>query len=85
MSVTPILPKIAPEQVKRNNHFLTHLLAIQNLKNDAALARALEIAPAVLSKIRHGRLQVSPSTMISAHELLGISFQDMRSYLPKAA
>ena len=37
------------------------------LKNDAALARALEVAPPVISKIRHRRLPVGASILIRMH------------------
>lgn len=37
-------------------------------KNDAALARFLEVAPPVISKIRHGRLPVGTELMIRTHD-----------------
>jgi hypothetical protein len=46
------------EQAKRNNAFIDLLIDTMTLKNDAALSRVLEVAPPVISKIRHGRLPV---------------------------
>ena len=46
-----------PEKYDPNN-LLTGMIKILKLKNDAALSRALEVAPPVISKIRHGRLPV---------------------------
>jgi len=40
------------------NRLLDTLIERLRLKNDAALSRALEVAPPVISKIRHGRLPV---------------------------
>ena len=39
------------------NNLLDTLIKQLHLKNDAALSRALEVAPPVISKIRHRRLQ----------------------------
>ena len=48
------------------------------LKNDAALSRALEIAPPVISKIRHRRLSIGASLLIRMHEETGLSILDLR-------
>jgi hypothetical protein len=49
-----------------------------NLKNDAALSRALEVAPPVISKIRHRRLPVGASLLIRMHEVCHLSIKDLR-------
>ena len=46
------------------NHLLDALIEKLHLKNDAALSRALEVAPPVISKIRHRRLPVGASLLI---------------------
>jgi len=43
------------------DNLLTSLIHMLKLKNDAALSRALEVAPPVISKIRHRRLPVGAS------------------------
>jgi len=60
------------------NHLLDVLLENLRLKNDAALSRALEVAPPVLSKIRHHRLPVGASILIRMHEVSGLSIRDLR-------
>lgn len=60
------------------NHLLDVLLKNLQLKNDAALSRALEVAPPVLSKIRHHRLPVGASILIRMHEVSGLSIRDLR-------
>jgi DNA-binding transcriptional regulator YdaS (Cro superfamily) len=57
------------------------LRAHLRLKNDAALAGRLQVAPPVLSKIRHGRLQVGATLLISMHEESGISLKDLRELM----
>jgi plasmid maintenance system antidote protein VapI len=51
------------------------------LRNDAALSRALEVAPPVISKIRHRRLPVGASLLIRMHEVSEISIRDLRNLM----
>ena len=60
------------------NRLLDSLLQQLHLKNDAALSRALEVAPPVISKIRHYRLPVGASLLIRMHEVSGLSIRDLR-------
>ncbi|MBC3932007.1 hypothetical protein [Undibacterium curvum] len=61
------------------NVMLDALVATMQLKNDAALARRLKVAPPVISKLRHGTLPVGPSLLITAHEESGISIKDLKA------
>lgn len=63
------------------NHLLDSLIAKLQLKNDAALARVLEIAPPVLSKVRHNKLPVGASLLIRAHEVSGMPIRDLRDLM----
>lgn len=63
------------------NHFLNQLLAHMHLKNDAALSRKMDVAPPVLSKIRHNRLAVTPGVLIKAHDASGLSINQLREFL----
>jgi hypothetical protein len=60
------------------NNLLDALIDKLNLKNDAALSRALEVAPPVISKIRHRRLPVGASLLIRMHEVSDLSIKDLR-------
>lgn len=51
------------------------------LKNDAALSRALEVAPPVISKIRHRRLPVGASLLIRMHEVSDLSIRQLRDLM----
>lgn len=69
------------EIVYNPNHLLDTLLEKLQLKNDAALSRALEVAPPVISKIRHGKLQVGASVLIRMHEVTGMAIRDLRDLM----
>jgi plasmid maintenance system antidote protein VapI len=63
------------------NHLLDSMLEKLKLKNDAALSRALEVAPPVISKIRHRRLPVGASMLIRMHEVSNLSVAELRNLL----
>jgi hypothetical protein len=51
------------------NRLLDTLIENLRLKNDAALSRALDVAPPVISKIRHHRLPVGEVSDLSIRDL----------------
>lgn len=63
------------------NNLLDQLMSLLRLKNDAALSRALEVAPPVISKIRHRRLPVSASLLVRMHEVSELSIRDLRNIM----
>lgn len=63
------------------NRLLDALIEKLNLKNDAALSRALEVAPPVISKIRHRRLPVGASLLIRMHEVSNLSIRELRDLM----
>ncbi len=40
--------------------------------------RALEVAPPVISKIRHGRLPIGASLLIRMHEVFDVSIRELK-------
>lgn len=60
------------------NRLLDTLIEHLRLKNDAALSRALEVAPPVISKIRHFRMPVGASLLIRMHEVTDFTIRDLR-------
>lgn len=52
-----------------------------NLKNDAALCRMLQVAPPVISKVRHGHLGVSAALLVRLHDATNMSFSEMRALM----
>jgi len=51
------------------------------LKNDAALSRALEVAPPVISKIRHNTLPIGATILIRMHEISDFSIRELREMM----
>jgi plasmid maintenance system antidote protein VapI len=60
------------------NNLFDNLLRRAGLKNDGALARALEVAPPVISKLRHQRLPFGPSMMIRIHDAFDVTLDEIR-------
>jgi plasmid maintenance system antidote protein VapI len=63
------------------DHLLEALIGRLKLKNDAALSRALEVSPPMISKIRHRRLPVTASLLIRMHEVTDLSISELRGLL----
>jgi hypothetical protein len=63
------------------DRLLNTLIEKVRLKNDAALSRALEVAPPVISKIRHRRLPVGASLLIRMHEVSDLSIRELRELM----
>jgi len=60
------------------NHLLDVLLQRHKLKNDAALARVLNLAPTVISKLRHHRLPISSTLILNIHETFDMPVAEVR-------
>lgn len=63
------------------NKLLDVLINHLKLRNDAGLSRALEVAPPVISKIRHRRLPVGASMLIRMHEISDFSIKELREHM----
>lgn len=70
-----------PDVTYDPNSLLDALKSILRLKNDAALSRALEIKPPVLSKIRHLRMPISGALLIRIHEVSDLSVSDLQGMM----
>ena len=55
------------------------------LKNDAALAKAIKVAPPVISKMRHGALKVGATMILALHEVFGVPVARIRELLKEPA
>lgn len=69
-----------PKQYDINN-LLDTIIEALNLKNDAALARALTVAPPVISKLRHRRLPVGAGMLIRMHEVSRLEIRELRELM----
>ena len=63
------------------DNLLDTIITRMELKNDAALSRMLEVAPPVISKIRHRRLPVGASLLIRMHDTTGMSINELRDLM----
>lgn len=73
--------RLADQLAYDPNNLLDTLIEKLHLKNDAALSRALEVAPPVISKIRHRRLPVGASLLIRMHEVSDLSIRELRTLM----
>ena len=73
--------RLADQVAYDPNNLLDSLIEKLHLKNDAALSRALEVAPPVISKIRHRTLPVGASLLIRMHEVTDLSIRELRELM----
>lgn len=60
------------------NRLLDHISHRLNLKNDAALARMLEVTSPMISKVRNRHLALGASLLIRIHEVTGLSMRELQ-------
>jgi plasmid maintenance system antidote protein VapI len=61
---------------------LDYLITRYKLKNDAALARFLDLPPPVISKMRHGKTGFSAENIIRVHKKTSLSIAAIEAKLP---
>jgi hypothetical protein len=74
-------PSLAKLNTYDPNPLLDTVTEHLNVKNDAALSRALAIAPPIISKIRHRKMVVGPALLIRMHEITHISIKELRALM----
>lgn len=75
------MSKLLAKDTYDPDKLLDALIERMGLKNDAALSRALEVAPPQISKIRHRRLPIGASLLIRMHEESGLSIRELRDLM----
>jgi hypothetical protein len=76
------MTKTVPETADYNpDKVLDAIIAKLNLKNDAALSRALEVAPPVISKIRHRTLPIGATILLRMHEVSDFSIRELKALM----
>lgn len=73
--------ELISQETYNPDHLLDTVIERLHLKNDAALSRTLEVAPPVISKIRHRRLPVGASLLIRMHEVTNMSIRELRDLM----
>jgi plasmid maintenance system antidote protein VapI len=51
------------------------------LKNDAAIARTLELPPAAVSKLRRRQASITAALLVRMHDITGWSISDLRALM----
>ncbi|HEX8610186.1 MAG TPA: hypothetical protein VF800_02775 [Telluria sp.] len=73
----------AKEEVKYDpNGLLNALISRHGLKNDAALARFIDVAPPVISKMRHHTLPLGDSFVVRCQEIGKMTLAEVRAFVP---
>ena len=75
------LKEVTSSPTYNPNRVLDAIIAKLRLKNDAALARLLEVAPPVISKIRHNTLPIGATILIRMHEISDYSIRELRDLM----
>lgn len=63
------------------NYLLDDIAHKLQLKNDAALARTLEVTAPMISKVRNFRLPVGASLLIRMHEVTGLRVRELQDMM----
>lgn len=70
-----------PNNTFNANHLLDGLNKMLSAKNDASLSRMLEVAPPIISKVRHGKLPISAALLIRMHEVSGMNVKELQALM----
>lgn len=75
------------EKIAGSNNLLDVLLHRHELKTDAALAKTLRVAPPIISKLRHGKQELTPTLILNIHETFAMPVAEIRHIgnAPRAA
>lgn len=63
------------------NRLLDALTKQFQIKNDAALCAALDISAASISKVRHGKLNLTAAILIRMHDAFDLSITELRALM----
>ena len=66
------------------NTLLDELIKLTQVSNDASLCNKLNVAPPMLSKIRHNRVPVTSAFILNVHETLHVPVAQIRRWMTAA-
>ena len=66
-------------EINQQTKLVEGLKKLQHLKNDAALARTLQVAPPVISKLKKGTLEIGPALLIKIHDAFDMPVKHIRA------
>lgn len=73
--------RLSSQRIETQARIIDHLIGLKHLHNDAQLARVLGVTPATISKIRSGKLNVSPGIRLRILEVFGLPIAELRRLL----
>jgi hypothetical protein len=73
------------QQKQDASRLFDHLIAVHKLKNDAELARKLDVAAPVISKMRKGTIQLGATLTLNIHETFLLPVVQIRELTRAAA
>ena len=73
--------KLPPGAAYDPNRVLDAIMQKLKLKNDAALSRVLDVAPPVISKIRHHVLPIGATILLRMHDVSDFSIRELRALM----
>lgn len=76
--------RLPPDAQYDPNRLLDAIIDRLRLKNDAALSRVLEVAPPVISKIRHNTLPIGATLLLRMHEESEFTISELRALMVKS-
>ena len=76
-----LLKELTSSPTYNPNRVLDAIMEKLQLKTDAALSRALEVAPPVISKIRHNTLPIGATILIRMHEISEFSIRELQEMM----
>jgi plasmid maintenance system antidote protein VapI len=60
------------------SHLIDYLLSEYNIRNDAELARVLQVPPPTISKLRNGRTSLHATMILRIHDTFGMSIANIK-------
>lgn len=69
------------KEFRPQHKLLDACMKLAGVKTDKALGDKIGVASTVMSRIRHKKLPVTPTTILAIHEKLGMSVPEIRELI----
>lgn len=69
------------KEFRPQHKLLDACMKLADVKTDKALGDKIGVASTVMSRIRHKKLPVTPTTILAIHEKLGMSVPEIRELI----
>lgn len=72
------------KEFRPQHKLLDACIKLAGVKTDRALSEKIGVASTVMSRIRHKKLPVTPTTILAIHEKLGMSVPEIRQLIEES-